>query len=57
VITQQLYVFGCLYLVIPAVVADLTRATPWRIAGALLGGAVAGLALLGIVAIGEKAGW
>lgn len=54
---QQLYLFGCLYLVIPAVVAVLTRVTPRRIAGALVGGAVAALALLGIVAIGEKAGW
>ena len=55
--TQQLYLFGCLYLVILAVVAVLTRATPRRIAGALVGGAVVGVALLGIVAIGEKAGW
>jgi len=28
-----------------------------RIAGALVGAAVAGVALLGIVAIGENAGW
>ena len=55
--TQQLYFFGCLYLVILAVVAVLTRATPRRIAGAMVGGAVVGVALLGIVAIGEKAGW
>ena len=55
--TQQLYLFGCLYLVILAVVAVLTRATLRRIAGALVGGAVAGVALLGIVAIGENAGW
>jgi hypothetical protein len=54
---QQLYLFGCLYLVVLAVVAVLTRATPRRIAGALVGGAVTGVALLGIVAIGEKAGW
>ena len=54
---QQLYLFGCLYLVILAVVAVLTRATPRRIAGALVGAAVAGVALLGIVAIGESAGW
>jgi hypothetical protein len=57
VTTQQLYLFGCLYLVILAVVAVLTRATLRRIAGALVGGAVAGVALLGIVAIGENAGW
>lgn len=54
---QQLYLFSCLYLVILAVIAVLTRATPRRIAGALVGAAVAGVALLGIVAIGESAGW
>jgi hypothetical protein len=54
---QQLYLFICLYLVILAVVAVLTRATPRRIAGALVGAAVAGVAGLGIVAIGESAGW
>jgi hypothetical protein len=57
VTTQQLYLFGCLYLVILAVVVVLTRATPRRIAGALVGAAVAGVAMLGIVAIGESAGW
>jgi hypothetical protein len=57
VTTRQLYLFGCLYLVILAVVVVLTRATLRRIAGALIGAAVAGLALLGIVAIGESAGW
>jgi hypothetical protein len=54
---QQLYLFICLYLVILAVVAVLTRATPRRIAGALVGAAVAGVAGLGIVATGERAGW
>jgi hypothetical protein len=54
---QQLYLFTCLYLFILAVVAILTRATPRRIAGALAGAAVDGVALLGIVAIGESAGW
>jgi len=57
VTTRQLYLFGGLYLVILVVVAVLTRATPRRIAGALLGGAVASVALLGIVAIGENVGW
>jgi hypothetical protein len=57
VTTQQLCLFGCLYLVILAVVAVLTRATPRRIAGALIGAAVAGVAGLGIIAIGESAGW
>jgi len=54
---QHLYLFGCLYLVVLAVVAVLTRATKRRIAGAVAGGAVVGVALLGIVAIGESAGW
>jgi hypothetical protein len=57
VTTRQLYLFSCLYLVILAVVAVLTRATPRRLAGALVGAAVAGVAGLGIVAIGESAGW
>lgn len=55
--TQQLCVFSCLYLVILAVVAVLTRATTRRIVGALAGAAVAGVAGLVIVAIGETAGW
>ncbi len=54
---QQLHVFNCLYLVILAAVALLTRATPRRIAGALAGAAVAGLAALGIIRFGESAGW
>ena len=46
-----------MYLVLLAVVTVLTRATLRRIAGALAGAAVAGVAGLGIVAIGESAGW
>jgi hypothetical protein len=38
-------------------VAILTRATPRRIAGALAGAAVGGVAGLGIIAFGERAGW
>ena len=55
--TQQIYVFTCLYLVLLAVVTVLTRATLRRVAGALAGAAAAGVAMLGIVAIGERAGW
>ena len=55
--TQQLYLFTCLYLVILAVVTVLTRATTRRIVGALAGAGVAGAAALGVVAIGEGAGW
>ncbi len=51
---QQLYLVGCLLSYWPS--SPFSRG-PRRIAGALVGGAVAGLALLGIVAIGEKAGW
>ena len=55
--TRQLYLFGGLYLVLLSVVAVLTRAKRRRIAGALVGATVAGVALLGIVAVGESAGW
>jgi hypothetical protein len=57
VTTQQLYLFNCLYLVLLAAVAILTRATPRRIAGAMAGAAVAGVVGLGVVAFGESAGW
>ena len=55
--TQQLHLFNCLYLVVFIVVAVLTRATARRIAGAVAGGTVVGVAALGIIAFGEKAGW
>ena len=54
---QQLYLFNCLYFVLTAAVAVLTRATPRRIVGALAGAAVCGPAGLGIVALAEKVGW
>jgi hypothetical protein len=57
VTTQQLYLFGGLYLLLSVVVAVVTRATPRRIAGAMAGGAASGLAALGIVAVGERVGW
>jgi hypothetical protein len=57
VTTQQVYLFSCLYLAILPVVIVLTRATPRRIAGALVGAGVAGIALLGIAVIGESARW
>jgi hypothetical protein len=55
--TRQIYLFGGLYLLLLLVVAILTRATFRRISGALLGAAVDGAVLPGIVAIGERAGW
>jgi hypothetical protein len=54
---RQLYSFTCLYLVLTAAVAVLTRATPRRIVGALAGAAVCGPAALGIVVFAERAGW
>lgn len=56
-ITEQLYLFNGLYLIILVVVAVLTRATGRRIAGALAAGAVIGVVALGIVALGEKVRW
>jgi hypothetical protein len=53
---RQLYFFGCLYLVMLIATAVFTRATVRRIAGALVGAAVGGPAVLGIVAAGEHAG-
>lgn len=55
--TQQLYFFGGLYLSILAVVVVITRSTLKRLAGALAGSAVMGGVGLGIMAIGERAGW
>lgn len=37
--------------------AFLTRATPRRIAGALVGAAAGGVVALGILAVCERAGW
>jgi hypothetical protein len=54
---EQLYMFNAVYLILLVVVAVLTRATPWRIAGALAGGLAVGVAGLGIIALGEKATW
>jgi len=54
---HQLYLFNCLYLVLTVVVAVLTRATLWRIVGALAGAAVCGLTGIGYVALGERVGW
>jgi uncharacterized membrane protein len=55
--TRQLHVFNALGLVVLIVVAVFTRATARRIAGALAGAAVGGVAALGIVELGERVGW
>jgi hypothetical protein len=54
---QQLYGLICMYLVLTAAVAVLTRATPRRIVGALAGAAVCGPVAFGIVVFAERAGW
>jgi len=54
---QQLYLFNGLYLTLTVVVAVLTHAGARRIRGALAGGLAVGVAGLGIIALGEKAGW
>src|SRR5262245_40677352 len=55
--TQQLHLFNILGLVLSVIVAVITRAPARRIAGALVGGAAAGVMGSGIIALGEKAGW
>src|SRR5579884_1220444 len=55
--TRQLHLFNCMYLVILTGVAILTRATARRIAGAVAGGAGAGIVALGIIGVGESAAW
>ncbi len=55
--TQQLILFNCLYGVILAAVAMLTRATLRRIGGALAGAAAAGIFALAIIDLCERAGW
>jgi len=54
---QQIYLFIGIYLVLLAVVTVITRATLRRVAGALAGAAAAGVAMLGIIAIGVARWW
>jgi hypothetical protein len=55
--THQLHFFNAGCLVVVVVVAILTRATVRRVAGALAGAAVFGVAALGIIALRERVGW
>jgi hypothetical protein len=55
--THQLHVFNLAYLIGFAIVAFLTRARARRIAGAVAGGVASGFGALGIVTLGERAGW
>jgi hypothetical protein len=55
--TTQIYIFTALYLVLLIMVAWLTRPTARRFAGALAGGAAIGLVGIGMIALGERAGW
>ena len=54
---QQIVWMICLYAVAMVVVVYFTRAASRRIAGALGGGAVGGLLLLGMIDLGEMVGW
>jgi hypothetical protein len=55
--TFQLYLFDGLYLIFLIAEAYFTRATRQRILGALAGGIVVSVVALGIIALGERAGW
>ena len=55
--TAQLLWMTLAYLVALIAVVYLTRATARRVLGALLGGAVVGVMLLGVIASGESIGW
>jgi hypothetical protein len=52
---QQLYLFSGLALAMSVAAALLTRATPRRIAGAVAGAVAAGVALLSVISLGERA--
>jgi hypothetical protein len=56
-IVHQLLLFNLIYLLVSALVAVLTRATPRRVVGALAGGGAAGVVALGIIGLGERVGW
>jgi hypothetical protein len=55
--TRQLIWMTLAYLVVLVAVVYFTRATVRRVLGALLGGAVVGVMLLGEIALGESVGW
>ncbi len=55
--TQQLTLIICIYLAGLVAVTYFTRATAWRIAGALAGGAAVGFMGLGVIALGNALGW
>lgn len=55
--TAQLHLMNALYVAVFVFVAIVTRATPRRVAGALLGGAVTGVIALGMIALGEQMRW
>ena len=54
--TQQLILIFCTYLAGLVIVTYLTRATVWRIAGAVVGGAAVGFMGLGVIALGNALG-
>jgi hypothetical protein len=54
---QQLHLFNAIGLAYLAVFAFFTRPTVRRLVGALAGGAVVGVLVLGIIDLGDRAGW
>jgi hypothetical protein len=55
--TRELLVAIGAYLIALAAVAYFTRATARRVAGALAGGGVIGLAAIGVTALAQATGW
>jgi hypothetical protein len=55
--TQQIIWITCAYAVELVAVIYFTRAGPRRVFGALVGGTVAGLIFIEIMALGEAVGW
>ena len=55
--TQQIILMSCAYLIALVVVIYFARPTVRRVMGAVAGGAVVGLMMLGAIALGEAQGW
>ena len=55
--TRDIILWTCAYLIELCAVIYFTRASARRVAGALVGGAAAGLLGMGAIALGETGGW
>jgi hypothetical protein len=55
--TQQLILMAIVYAVALAAAIHFTRATARRVGGALAGGAIVGLMLMGVIVLFESLGW